>query len=418
MGEFLYKNQYMNRLVRHIEANLPFDLDTGMLSRAGCISHAQLYRDFYNLTGHSVKEYIRKRRLSNALALIKASDFPLADIAHQCGYSSQQALCRAVKQTLGMTPLGYKNSETYYFYPPYHGEPVPSVMIANETLPEMVCLPFYHSSIKDIENKAIHSFLTLNPDYSGRLFGRNGKQYGNLFCYELYLTDAALKTDGFLPSKTTEPLTSIFASSIVKNDEDQINTAWNYLYHIWLQKSMFEYSKEPYYEEYILRGGNPVKLKLYLPIKKRTDETKITLVNNTGLCFITAKAKGYHAEKTASKMVVDYLSEHYPYILRTSKEFYLHREMSYCVCGIRVNTELPVKDNNSIENMMIEKGCYLVLESSVMGDYEQYSDLLLSFASDNGMIADRKDFFAVYDAKDSFDKPAIRMYCPIKVDTK
>jgi len=217
----------MSRLVRHIEDNLPSELDAGLLSRAGYVSHAQLYRDFYNLTGHSVKEYIRKRRLSNALALIKASEFPLADIAYQCGYSSQQTLNRAVKQTLGMTPIEYKIGDMFYFYPPYNGEPVQAVTLATDTIPQTVCLRFYHSSIKDIENKAINTFLNIIPDYAGRIFGRNGKQDGNRFCYELYLTDTErnytpLKKYGYTISKTVAPFTAIFACSAVKNDEDKM----------------------------------------------------------------------------------------------------------------------------------------------------------------------------------------------------
>jgi len=431
MNEALYKNEYMSRLLRHIEDNLPSELDAGLLSRAGYVSHAQLYRDFYNLTGHSVKEYIRKRRLSNALALIKASDvsettnsWSLADIAYQCGYSSQQTLCRAVKQTLGMTPLEYKNSELYYFYPPYYGDPVQSVTVSGETIPKMVCLQFYHSSIKDIENKAIGVFLNVIPDYNGRIFGRNGKQDGYKFCYELYLTDMdrdfnALKAYGFIKSKATDKFATTFACSTVKNDEDKINAAWNYLYHTWLQNSMFEYMNEPYYEEYILKKGKPIKLKLYLPIQRREDDTKITLINDPDLHFIIAKAKGYNAEKIASKTVIDYLSEYYPYIVKTSKEFYLHKEIYSCVCGVKVNSELRLKDDANVENVATSKGSYLMLTSNVMGDYDRYADLLLSFAHDNGMTIaaagrNKRKIFAVYDAKESFDKPKIKMYCPIK----
>ncbi|HBL84372.1 MAG: hypothetical protein A2Y17_04910 [Clostridiales bacterium GWF2_38_85] len=419
----------MNSLFKYIENNLPSELDAGSLSRAGYVSHAQLYRDFYNLTGHSVKEYIRKRRLSNALALIKASCSPLADIAYQCGYSSQQTFCRAVKQTLGMTPLKYKDGDMYYFYPPYDGEPVQNaafcgaVTLTSKTIPQTVCLRFYHSSIKYIENKAINTFLKLFPDYNGRIFGRNGKQNGSRFCYELYLTDVdqdytVLKDYGYKLSKITAPFTATFASSTVKNDEDKINAAWNYLYHTWLQNSMFEYTNDPYYEEYILKGGSPLKLKLYLPIKKRADETKITLINDPGLCFIITKAKGYNAEKIASKTVIDYLSENYPYIVKTSKEFYLRKEIYSCVCGVKINSELRIKDVDNVENMTTNKGSYLMLTSSVMGDYDRYANLLLSFAHDNGMIADKRDIFSVYDAKESFENPKIRMYCPVNFETK
>lgn len=413
-----YKNESMNRFVQYIEENLSSELDAVLISKAGFISHAQLYRDFYSLTGHSVKEYIRKRRLSNALALVKASEFPLADIAYQCGYSSQQTFCRAVKQTLGMTPLEYKDSELYYFYPPYNGEPVQSVTVLSELIPRMVCFRFYHSNNKIIENIAVNTFLNVIPEYNGRIFGRNGKQDGSNFCYELYLTDTnrdykVLERHGYVKSKTTMPFSTLFATSTVNNDEQKINTAWDYMYHNWLQSSMFEYTNEPYYEEYILRKGKPVKLKLYLPIKKRADEMKITLVSNPNLSFAVARAKGYNAEKIASKMVIDYLLEHYPYIVKTSKEFYLHKEVNSYVCGIKINSKLWLEDDKNIENITADTGSYLVLTSRVMGNYDQYADLLLSFALNNGMSADKKKIFAIYDAKESFKNPKIQMYCPI-----
>lgn len=156
----IYKNDYMNSLFGYIENNLPSYLDAELLSKVGHVSYAQLYRDFYNLTGHSVKEYVRKRRLSNALALIKASEYGLSDIAYQFGYSSHQALCRAVRQTLGLTPSEYKNGDTYYFFPPYSGEPLQSVLVSTETIPRTLSIMFYHSSLINIENKAVQTLLT------------------------------------------------------------------------------------------------------------------------------------------------------------------------------------------------------------------------------------------------------------------
>jgi hypothetical protein len=177
---------------------------------------------------------------------------------------------------------------------------------------------------------------------------------------------------------------------------------------------MFEYTNEPYYEEYIIKNGKPVKLKLYLPIKKRSVETKITLINNPGLHFIVAKAKGFNAEKIASQMVIDYLTAHYPYIVKSTKELYLHKEMNLYSCGVRVNSELRITDSENVESITTEQCNYLVLESIVMGDYDRYADMLLSFARDNGMNANTNGIFAVYDAKESFDNLKIKMYCPIK----
>ncbi len=425
MSQLNYKSEYIS-LIQHIEDNLSSDLNTEFLSSVGSISHAQLYRDFYSLTGHSVKEYVRKRRLSNALALIKASDLKdlsLADIAYQCGYSSQQAFCRVVKNTLNITPLTYKNNEIYYFFPPFtfNGESLQSVTVANETIPKTRCIKFYHSNLKDIEDKAIGNILKLIPNYTGRILGRNGAQINNQFCYEIYITDmdihnyySLLEDNGFeISSEVNDSISATFATSIVKNEELKINAAWQYLYSSWLQNSMFEYTNEPYYEEYLLRNGKPTKLKLYLPIQKRSENTNISLVRNPNMYFLISKSKGYNAEKTASKKVIDFLDKRYPYILKMSKEFYLCKDINTCSCGVLVDSEIDITLNKNVEYFITSDSYYLILESNVMGDYEQYRNMILSFAKDNSIILDNNEIFAIYNVTDSFKNPKLKMYCKI-----
>lgn len=423
MRRAVYESGTMHSLFRYIEDNLAVDLDTGLLSSVGYASHAKLYRSFYALTGHSVKEYIRKRRLSNALAHMKMSDMGLADIAFQCGYSSHQALCRAVRQTLGMTPSEYKCGDTYYFFPPFSGEHLQPVTVSNDTIPETLRIRFFDSRLANIESKAVNTFLRVFPDYNGRIFGRNGKRDGNQFCYELYLTDTDRTYDtptpyGFSIVEKFSSFTATFAASTIPNDEAKINAAWDYLYSEWLQGSMFEYTDEPYYEEYLLRNGKPYRLKLFLPIQKRNEDTRISLIGNPGLHFIVARAQGCNAEKTASQAVIDHFTAYYPELIKTSNELYQHKGANSYTCGIRVNSELRVMADERVRSIATDQSNYLVLESSVMGDYDRYADVLFSFSRDNGMNADVKGIFAVYDAKESFDNLKIRMYCPVRIDTK
>jgi len=399
------------------------DIDTELLSSVGYVSRRKLYYDFYNISGHSVKEYVRKRRLSNALALIKMSDSSFTDIAFQCGYSSYQAFCRVIQQTLNMTMSEYKNSDIYYFFPPFNGEPLQSVIVSSETIPPSTRVFFYHSRLSDIENIAVNKFLEVFPNYDGRIFGRNGKQKGARLCYELILPNTnksydILTSHGFEIAENIPCLSATFASSTIPNDKRKINSAWNYLYFEWLQNSMFEYTNEPYYEEYILKNNKPIKLKLYLPIRKRNEETKITLINNPDLCFITAKAKGYNAEEMASRTVIDYFISNYPHIVTTSKEIFLHKEPNICICGIRVNPGFSFVKDENVTIFNTSNNYYLVLESIVMGDYARYANMLFSFAQDNGMYADKRNVFAVYNAGESFQNPKIKMYCPIKICTK
>lgn len=420
------ENQHIHMIIQHVEKNLPFALDTKILSEMGYVSHAKLYRDFYCITGHSVKEYIRKRRLSNALAMIKASELSLADIACSCGYSSQQALCRAVKDALHMTPLEYKNSDTYYFYPAFCGTSGKPISVTSETIPETQCIKFFHPRFMGIERAAVAYFLSLYPEYKGRIFGRNGKQKGSLSCYELYLSDAdhvidKLEQSDFVIHEKYPAITQTFATTMVKNNDNMINEAWDYIYFEWLSKSMFEICNpnaipsglDSYFEEYTLKQGFVSKLKLYLPIKKREDYIKITLEECESICFLVSSASGAKAEQTSAKAVIGYLSEHYPYIIKNTKEFYIQKDANKCTSGVKINNDICISDDSSLINICTSKGLYVVLHSNFLGDYWNYRDILLSWISENGLYAQKEDAFAIFDANESYDNPKMKMYCKL-----
>ena len=177
--------QYVEKLIQYIEEHLSDVLFVEELARAGFISRSKVYRDFYSVVGHPVKEYIRKRRLSNALVLIRQSDFTLADIAYQCGYSSQQALCRAVKQGIGVTPLMYKEMESSYFFHPFQGNYIYDITVRQEELPVLYGCRFYCSKAGELEQRAIQKAAMILPGFSGNLYGKNGIQRGNELCYEI-----------------------------------------------------------------------------------------------------------------------------------------------------------------------------------------------------------------------------------------
>jgi AraC family transcriptional regulator len=414
------KVNYIDRLITYIEHNLEADIDTECLLKVGYLSHTQLYREFYSTTGHSVKEYIRKRRLSNALARVKTSNIPLCDIAYQCGYSSQQALCRAVKNAIGQTPLEYKSSETYYFFPPFTGKALQNIKVVTEQIPDTRCIRFYHSSLKGIEDKAISHFLSIIPDYKGRIFGRNAKRVGTKFCYELYINcfegiASVIESSEFELANKQNAYKAVFAITTVKNDEKNINDAWDYLYSTWLSASMFRYTNEPYFEEYLLNRKGPVKLKLYFPVEKRSDSLKLSIERHSVLRFLVSKAEGYQAEKVASKNVMDYLAKEHPHMLRAVKECYVQRGEGNCICGVRTKTGFPISKHPKLQNLVLDDTMYLTFHSDSIADYEKCRNMLLSFARDNGLIAERTMIFAVYSIRDGFAEPKMAMYCPIKM---
>lgn len=379
--------------IAFIEEHLQEDINLELAAQAGFTSLMQLYRDCYTYTGHSVKEYIRKRRLSGALGLIRHSELPLAEIAYACGYSSQQALCKYVKSATAMTPVEFRKSETCYFFPRFGSEPVRPVTVTAETIPTTLHIKFYDPKQYGIEHKALSALRFLLPGYKGRIFGRNGPQQEGRFCYELAVEyDPAMlnKFAGSIFQETAvhPELRLNFAKTSVANDESEIGLAWNYLYMNWLRTSMFQQANEGYFEEYIYRGGEVKKLILYLPVSKRTDYNKISREFCEDFMFLVSSRSGEQAEEKASEAVMNYLLQAKSEVIRTLREFYVAKSGMSCTCGIRLEQVLELPPDGGLEILRLAEGDYAVLESSCCSDSGMFEELLEGWISENGWSKD------------------------------
>ena len=87
----------LNRVMRYIEENLTEQLDKEILARMVGCSIYEFSRVFSFLTGMSVSEYIRCRRLSQAVFDIQGGKEKIVDIALKYGYESPAAFTRAFK---------------------------------------------------------------------------------------------------------------------------------------------------------------------------------------------------------------------------------------------------------------------------------------------------------------------------------
>ena len=186
---------YIQSVIDRIEHNISQKINIEQLAAACFVSPRQLYRDFYVCTGHSVHTYIRKRRLSKALGMLKYSDMAISDIAYLCGYSSQQALSKSVKNITTMTPKQYRSGERAFYFNVYAYKELKQVTVSRQTLPEMLGIRFYYHKLNGIEREAVRFLFELLPGYSGRLFGRNGIQKGTKFCYELFIEAGGKEED-------------------------------------------------------------------------------------------------------------------------------------------------------------------------------------------------------------------------------
>lgn len=98
----------MNTTIEYIEEHLLDELSMPTIADAtGCLE-GDLQRTFYALTGISIVEYVRRRRLSLAAYELQKGGVSVLDVALKYGYTSPDSFTRAFKQMHGITPSAVK----------------------------------------------------------------------------------------------------------------------------------------------------------------------------------------------------------------------------------------------------------------------------------------------------------------------
>lgn len=81
------------------------------------VSESHFIRAFNILTGFTLSEYIRNRRLCIAGELLKNSDKSVFDVASSVGYESPEAFSKAFKRFHGVNPKDSRKASLKEFYP-------------------------------------------------------------------------------------------------------------------------------------------------------------------------------------------------------------------------------------------------------------------------------------------------------------
>lgn len=96
-----------SRLEQTIEERLEKDISLDYLSDRFQVRPDVLSRTFRQLMGKSYTEYVKEKKLSRAVDLIR-EDYSIKDIASRLGYGSPQYFIKVFKEIYGVTPYQYK----------------------------------------------------------------------------------------------------------------------------------------------------------------------------------------------------------------------------------------------------------------------------------------------------------------------
>lgn len=103
-----HPQNYQDRFIRvmdHIRHNLDGDLSLDALADAACLSRFHFHRVFCAVMGETPAAVIARIRLSRAAGELVQTQRPVATIADRAGHGSPRSFARALKASLGLTPL-------------------------------------------------------------------------------------------------------------------------------------------------------------------------------------------------------------------------------------------------------------------------------------------------------------------------
>lgn len=111
--------QIVNQATEYIESHIAEDINLEEIAKQCYVSYHYFTKTFSMITGYTLKEYIRNRRITLASYEVSNTDHRILDIGIKYGYSSNEAFSRAFKKIHGMNPSeARKNNVTIYTHFP------------------------------------------------------------------------------------------------------------------------------------------------------------------------------------------------------------------------------------------------------------------------------------------------------------
>jgi len=247
--------QRIQNAIDFIEKNLDRDFTLPDVSKSAFSALSYMHRVFYQMTGFTMKDYVRQRRFAESVKRLRSSQYSVLDIALRAGFQSAESFSRAFKKHFSITPSECRCNEheinvcqpldvrnEFEFISPshldfeitleavsYHQQDILG-FLTHTTLAhdqQVVDICRFANEVITSGKLASHFDLAATPVF-GVYTNMNDE---NEFDY----TIACLKSACVRPDLSMVEH-SIFSSTYAKftlNRSDRIKQAWHYIYGVW-----------------------------------------------------------------------------------------------------------------------------------------------------------------------------------------
>ncbi len=100
----------------YIESHLETNIELERVAEKAGYSLYHFHRIFSGIAGYTLKEYIRKRRLTRSARMLQFTQKSISEISQLCGFRSQEAFTRAFSKHFSCTPHRFRKSDSPFDY--------------------------------------------------------------------------------------------------------------------------------------------------------------------------------------------------------------------------------------------------------------------------------------------------------------
>jgi len=259
------------RAVSFIEDHIKDDISANDVAETAYYSLYHFHRIFPAAVGDSVKEYIRKRRMSEAARELVKTRRPILSIAVDYGYNSQEAFSRSFMQNYGLTPGVFRRQGYYYALRDKMTEEYllfeykrrrqgmnPQLVKKNKikVIGKKITVMAGGPNLKEIPlfwsewvNNKYEQIIPLKK-YLNQLFGICVASKSDKFDYIIgcEVAKEALVPSGFIKHTIPKALYAVFTAEGPVTES--VQKTWDYIFATWFPEANYIYAESDSYELY------------------------------------------------------------------------------------------------------------------------------------------------------------------------
>ncbi|MFD3157848.1 effector binding domain-containing protein [Haloimpatiens sp. FM7330] len=285
----------LNNTLEYIEKNLYTTLNIDDISKFACSSRYHFQRVFHALTGFTVTQYIKNRRLTLAAEELVATNKRVIDIALKYGYQSPEAFTKAFKRLHGISPSALKKLNgkikafpKISFQISIKGEYEIIYRIVEKESFKVFGVEFTTTRVNDAAYREIPEFI--NKIFENGIYDRINQVLGNPEGSLLYGFHYNFKEDGtrkymmgyeMLKAEISDEFTilqvpkltwAVFEGYGTMPDNLIIHNIWRRIYFEWFPSSAFEQVEGPCIERNFWndKKHGEYKCEVWIPVKRKS----------------------------------------------------------------------------------------------------------------------------------------------------